>query len=116
MLYIRFYCILDFVFFASRRRHTRLVIDWSADVCSSDLSAEIGPRAEGAREAFLAAGPAALRSEERRVGKESRSRRGTKIEIETKRSGSYEIYTTGANGTGEASLNNNAGYGAADMS
>src|SRR5258706_10372077 len=28
----------DFVFFfSSRRRHTRLVSDWSSDVCSSDL-------------------------------------------------------------------------------
>ena len=26
-------------FFSSRRRHTRLVRDWSSDVCSSDLSA-----------------------------------------------------------------------------
>src|SRR5262249_58220341 len=26
-------------FFSSRRRHTRLVSDWSSDVCSSDLSA-----------------------------------------------------------------------------
>src|ERR1019366_9727693 len=26
-----------FFFFASRRRHTRLVSDWSSDVCSSDL-------------------------------------------------------------------------------
>src|SRR5262249_59055292 len=26
-----------FVFFPSRRRHTRLVSDWSSDVCSSDL-------------------------------------------------------------------------------
>src|SRR5262249_59386921 len=25
--------------FSSRRRHTRLVSDWSSDVCSSDLSA-----------------------------------------------------------------------------
>src|SRR5262249_17622898 len=25
-------------FFSSRRRHTRLVSDWSSDVCSSDLS------------------------------------------------------------------------------
>ena len=24
-------------FFSSRRRHTRLVRDWSSDVCSSDL-------------------------------------------------------------------------------
>src|SRR5262249_57498470 len=27
----------DVVFFSSRRRHTRLVSDWSSDVCSSDL-------------------------------------------------------------------------------
>src|SRR5438046_7270625 len=27
------------VFFSSRRRHTRLVSDWSSDVCSSDLPA-----------------------------------------------------------------------------
>src|SRR5262249_22559531 len=27
----------DVVFFESRRRHTRLVSDWSSDVCSSDL-------------------------------------------------------------------------------
>src|ERR1019366_7353798 len=29
-------------FFSSRRRHTRLVSDWSSDVCSSDLPA--GPQ------------------------------------------------------------------------
>ena len=29
-----FFC---FFFFSSRRRHTRLVRDWSSDVCSSDL-------------------------------------------------------------------------------
>src|SRR5256885_11666933 len=28
-----------FVFFSSRRRHTRLQGDWSSDVCSSDLTA-----------------------------------------------------------------------------
>src|SRR5829696_7287299 len=28
---------LMMVFFSSRRRHTRLVSDWSSDVCSSDL-------------------------------------------------------------------------------
>src|SRR5262249_58597478 len=27
-------------FFSSRRRHTRLVSDWSSDVCSSDLHSE----------------------------------------------------------------------------
>ena len=29
-------------FFSSRRRHTRLVRDWSSDVCSSDLEAALG--------------------------------------------------------------------------
>src|SRR5204862_1187880 len=28
---------LSFVFFSSRRRHTRSLRDWSSDVCSSDL-------------------------------------------------------------------------------
>src|SRR5258705_3499480 len=27
-----------FVFFSSRRRHTRCLSDWSSDVCSSDLT------------------------------------------------------------------------------
>src|SRR5262249_59404875 len=31
------------LFFSSRRRHTRLVSDWSSDVCSSDLVDEAGP-------------------------------------------------------------------------
>src|SRR5436190_12625701 len=30
-------------FFSSRRRHTRSLCDWSSDVCSSDLFAEIAP-------------------------------------------------------------------------
>src|SRR5258706_14042436 len=34
---IRVLCSVIFVFFSSRRRHTRLVSDWSSDVCSSDL-------------------------------------------------------------------------------
>src|SRR5262249_57903658 len=29
-------------FFPSRRRHTRLVSDWSSDVCSSDLHCVVG--------------------------------------------------------------------------
>src|SRR5258706_15752914 len=33
-------------FFSSRRRHTRLVSDWSSDVCSSDLQ-RISPVAPG---------------------------------------------------------------------
>src|SRR5437868_15220849 len=59
-------------FFSSRRRHTRSKRDWSSDVCSSDLALA---------DAFLPAAPAKgacdycdYRSEERRVGKECRSR------------------------------------------
>src|SRR5690606_7899554 len=33
-----------FFFFSSRRRHTRFSRDWSSDVCSSDLVAELVPR------------------------------------------------------------------------
>src|SRR5262249_47107536 len=35
-------------FFSSRRRHTRLVSDWSSDVCSSDLSPSTFSNASGA--------------------------------------------------------------------
>src|SRR5437016_7959227 len=31
----------SFFFFSSRRRHTRLVSDWSSDVCSSDLERRV---------------------------------------------------------------------------
>src|SRR5438093_10212822 len=86
-----------FFFFSSRRRHTRLVSDWSSDVCSSDLHVtaqvlavfpldllvevldllvveEIERRVEVVdRHEPLALGRR-LRSEERRVGKECRSR------------------------------------------
>src|SRR5438093_9970673 len=84
-------------FFSSRRRHTRLVSDWSSDVCSSDLGTSPGPRF------FNSYGPGEVpgkyrnvipnffywamngrplpitgtgeeRSEERRVGKERRCR------------------------------------------
>src|SRR5690242_6659720 len=89
-------------FFSSRRRHTRLTCNWSSDVCSSDLSLRslafrsVGARSErtGAREAGVLASPNGqpscsagmphggfvpclgwlARSEERRVGKEGRSR------------------------------------------
>src|SRR5262249_59838158 len=72
-----------FFFFSSRRRHTRLVSDWSSDVCSSDLRARLARRAlELVDHLALGHGDAAerdgeadlLRSEERRVGKEGRSR------------------------------------------
>src|SRR5437763_10183333 len=76
-------------FFSSRRRHTRYIGDWSSDVCSSDLvPVEVLPGAElhvdkscqhhehnpGNRCAFLVHEEARIRSEERRVGKECRSR------------------------------------------
>src|SRR3989454_4330797 len=96
-------CVLIvFFFFSSRRRHTRLQGDWSSDVCSSDLAAPVsrverrGTRVHGPvetwlhtlegghmstlRQGLLALGFATLvvgvplRSEERRVGKECRSR------------------------------------------
>src|SRR5438093_11295390 len=35
-------CLGSFFFFSSRRRHTRLVSDWSSDVCSSDLRGRFG--------------------------------------------------------------------------
>src|SRR5205085_6875894 len=77
-------------FFSSRRRHTRFDCDWSSDVCSSDLELVeslciMGPGLDGSRQLDGAQPPAittrdtqldspCLRSEERRVGKESRSR------------------------------------------
>src|SRR5205809_7203575 len=63
-----------FFFFSSRRRHTRCSRDWSSDVCSSDLLGrrrgrlEVAPWRRGG-------GGRRNRSEERRVGKECRSRR-----------------------------------------
>src|SRR5256885_9916387 len=36
-------CVRLFVFFSSRRRHTRLQGDWSSDVCSSDLTEPAQP-------------------------------------------------------------------------
>src|SRR2546430_12282248 len=93
----------DLFFFSSRRRHTRFDCDWSSDVCSSDLDflndnydkhiitledpieyyhkhkkslvnqreigVDVGDFKEGIRRALRMA-----RSEERRVGKECRSR------------------------------------------
>src|SRR5688572_31784329 len=90
-----------FFFFSSRRRHTRFDCDWSSDVCSSDLisqydrplaekgSLPIGEKADGtpirvgitrlhleedAGKSIHDRFPGATRSEERRVGKECRSR------------------------------------------
>src|SRR3712207_7724965 len=78
-----------FFFFSSRRRHTRYWRDWSSDVCSSDLAEGQVPwiwalgawadRSWGVVHCFaqggqLVCGHPDLRSEERRVGKECRSR------------------------------------------
>src|SRR5207245_7429462 len=77
-----FFCCFFFFFFSSRRRHTRCYRDWSSDVCSSDLqdglSRSADRRLASARErrgSASAEPPSARsRSEERRVGKECRSR------------------------------------------
>src|SRR5256885_4393250 len=88
-------------FFSSRRRHTRLQGDWSSDVCSSDLARprrhvggrgvpsvypSLGARGGAAHERRRPWRPGPVlgtegrlhrrgeRSEERRVGKECRSR------------------------------------------
>src|SRR3712207_8583536 len=83
--------ILIFFFFSSRRRHTRYWRDWSSDVCSSDLPEPdpladrllelVALRVSGVLRWRLGHGTVALhgfstpgRSEERRVGKECRSR------------------------------------------
>src|SRR5699024_11334116 len=89
-------------FFSSRRRHTRSKRDWSSDVCSSDLLFQRTYHVHHGRQEKAGTGkihrPSAkekqgtalrpcrrrsggkrsgrpLRSEERRVGKECRSRR-----------------------------------------
>src|SRR5947199_10384472 len=80
-----------FFFFSSRRRHTRCLSDWSSDVCSSDLVVLVvatfeladGTRYPGFFRAVHEDWDVPLpprkmrdgtRSEERRVGKECRSR------------------------------------------
>src|SRR2546422_8572934 len=92
---------MTFFFFSSRRRHTRCSRDWSSDVCSSDLMKRGGDRVERQRELVslfpylqvsevlhewivsevvgavtdpFTAAAGGGRSEERRVGKECRSR------------------------------------------
>src|SRR2546430_17162483 len=95
---------MRFFFFSSRRRHTRFDCDWSSDVCSSDLKPRRPPsggsagnggvrscgRFDGISRAIgrcvktpgtisgefdaVATEENLLRSEERRVGEEGRSR------------------------------------------
>src|SRR5207237_3403500 len=82
--------ICFFFFFSSRRRHTRFKCDWSSDVCSSDLRWMLNRglavfddsgrtlRMAGSQtdisERKVSDPLTGLRSEERRVGKECRSR------------------------------------------
>src|SRR5690606_40077004 len=104
------YTVTDvfFFFFSSRRRHTRFSRDWSSDVCSSDLGppgADHPPPAPRGDPGSRAGGPghrlrgrlgpvrsgvpgdqragSGPRSEERRVGKECRSRRWREHEKNT---------------------------------
>src|SRR2546430_6165513 len=96
---IRLRHVLFFFFFSSRRRHTRFDCDWSSDVCSSDLSKTNWKNASEDIWFFTASNEYIFnvdavqlkrkviapytengkpkdweRSEERRVGKECRSR------------------------------------------
>src|SRR5437899_8859133 len=104
-LSILFLLLYVFFFFSSRRRHTRCLSDWSSDVCSSDLGeftrmvpidtmplgivrlspkqvtvtgdmGRIAERSFGGIPVETGAGAITSRSEERRVGKECRSRWG----------------------------------------
>src|ERR1019366_2718353 len=52
-----------FFFFSSRRRHTRLVSDWSSDVCSSDLGLIAWLRELGLRHVEVSDGTIALDGE-----------------------------------------------------
>src|SRR4030066_1097003 len=61
-------------FFSSRRRHTRFKCDWSSDVCSSDLPVQPYRIERVPWLGVQASSNAPTRSEERRVGKECRSR------------------------------------------
>src|SRR5699024_11998606 len=66
-------------FFSSRRRHTSSKRDWSSDVCSSDLYTQPYPHFPCHAQYLLIVLAIPLnhhRSEERRVGKEGRFRRG----------------------------------------
>src|SRR5205085_5046163 len=91
-IFFFFFFFLFFFFFSSRRRHTRFDCDWSSDVCSSDLrisstqqhhrrsniidAATLSTQQHQALRDRLRKIEEA-RSEERRVGKECRSRRST---------------------------------------
>src|SRR2546429_4950194 len=71
---------LVFFFFSSRRRHTRCSRDWSSDVCSSDLFflnaafCRLAKSLNDSKQNGMVGRGGGDRSEERRVGKECRSR------------------------------------------
>src|SRR5699024_11364334 len=91
--FLQHYSLLFVFFFSSRRRHTRSKRDWSSDVCSSDLP-KVTPKSANADPSEFSEKsiadksvtpkrilnkvvntiPTKIRSEERRVGKEGRTR------------------------------------------
>src|SRR5690606_40094514 len=94
-IHLYLFCLfIFFFFFSSRRRHTRFSRDWSSDVCSSDLimpgslvewqgrtykvidihSIRIFGRTNHVEVVLQSTDEGVERSEERRVGKECRSR------------------------------------------
>src|SRR5438270_6090803 len=86
--HIHVFLFFFFFFFSSRRRHTRFDCDWSSDVCSSDLKLLASRLANSLRKVSIGPPPRRTcleqrddriggRSEERRVGKECRSRWST---------------------------------------
>src|SRR5204863_788149 len=91
LFFFFFFLFFFFFFFSSRRRHTRSLRDWSSDVCSSDLTwlassvllplgkSSIPRRTSrlGSSSAMAPSTSKPTRSEERRVGKECRSRWAT---------------------------------------
>src|SRR5699024_11957823 len=98
-----------FFFFSSRRRHTRSKRDWSSDVCSSDLlqqshqtyyvqlyrPANLYLVQDRSEQIHLPVRRVVLslyhRSEERRVGKECRSRWSPYHENKKKNEDNYEL-------------------------
>src|SRR5438874_9937177 len=115
-LFQAFFVFFFFFFFSSRRRHTRSLRDWSSDVCSSDLLRlrehlvdtlpepleavcgnrlrQAGPHDQhvvvpGGHPLEPLAPDLPERSEERRVGKECRSR-GARDQEKKKKKERYE--------------------------
>src|SRR5689334_25074619 len=86
----------ELVFFSSRRRHTSCNCDWISDVCSSYLSfpvavvtTELPVMADVPTQRGAVPPP---RSEERRVGKEDRGRRGRISSSTRRRCRSHLLY------------------------